>query len=262
MRRIEYVYVDRQVEGVVADPIANTFDHVFHAVGLQFIAMHGFKAQLGVTLQVVRAVQRPANADMHRRIFVEQLFLGGAAEWRAVRVGCAEICVPGIEVGIEMHQRDLPGNPVERELTERILGPLNLKNTFLHNGNSETRQWANSTAPPRALYSAVWTAGAVVSTAWDIAKWGQTLFSGSFLQAASLERMLVFSDKKIGRLRVPMGMGVWDLSVGKTAAWGHGGQMRPLLSSLVYIPKLKLSVAYASSGGRGSGATRGSVVRV
>jgi D-alanyl-D-alanine carboxypeptidase len=107
------------------------------------------------------------------------------------------------------------GNPVEQELEDRIIGPLSLNSTSLPKSNFEPQRWANSTVPSSSLYSAVWTAGALASTSRDVAKWGHTLFSGSFLQAASLERMLVFSDKQIGGITVPMGMGVWDLSVGE-----------------------------------------------
>jgi CubicO group peptidase (beta-lactamase class C family) len=127
--------------------------------------------------------------------------------------------------------------------------------------NFEPQRWANSTVPSSSLYSAVWTAGALASTSRDVAKWGHTLFSGSFLQATSLERMLVFRDKQIGRSRVPMGMGVWDLSVGEVVAWGHGGRLDPFLSRMAYLPKLKLSVAYASSGGHGQGVPGRHLVR-
>ena len=99
----------------------------------------------------------------------------------------------------------------------------------------EPQRWANSTVPSSSLYSAVWTAGALASTSRDVAKWGHTLFSGSFLQAASLERMLVFSDKQIGGITVPMGMGVWDLSVGDVVAWGHGGRLDPFLSRMFEV---------------------------
>ncbi len=63
--------------------------------------------------------------------------------------------------------------------------------------------------------------------------------------------MLVFRDKQIGRSRVPMGMGVWDLSVGEEVAWGHGGRLGPFLSRMFYLPNHKLSVAYATSGASG-----------
>ncbi len=153
------------------------------------------------------------------------------------------------------------GNPVEQELEDRIIGPLSLNSTSLPKSNFEPQRWANSTVPSSSLYSAVWTAGALASTSRDVAKWGHTLFSGNFLQATSLERMLVFRDKQIGRIRVPMGMGVWDLSGGEVVAWGHGGRLDPFLSNMFYLPKLKLSVAYASSGGHGQGVPGRHLVR-
>jgi len=145
------------------------------------------------------------------------------------------------------------GNPVERELEDRIFGPLRLESTFLRKGDVAPRRWANSKAPPRSVYSTVWIAGAVVSTPRDIARWGHALFSGGVLKPASLQRVLKFEDRYLGQFRVPMGLGVWDLSLGDTVAWGHGGRLRPFLARMLYLPDLKLSVAYASSGGRGPG---------
>lgn len=142
------------------------------------------------------------------------------------------------------------GNPVEQELEDRITGPLGLRQTSLAKRDFDPQHWANSSFPSSSLYSAVWTAGALASTPRDVAKWGHRLFSGNFLQAASLERMLVFSDKRIGPITVPMGLGVWDLSVGDVVAWGHGGRLDPFLARMLYLPDLRLSIAYASSGGR------------
>lgn len=62
--------------------------------------------------------------------------------------------------------------------------------------------------------------------------------------------MLVFREKRIGPITVPMGLGVWDLSVGDVVAWGHGGRLDPFLARMFYLPDLRLSIAYASSGGR------------
>jgi hypothetical protein len=44
---------------------------------------------------------------VHRAFVDEQSFLGGSTEWRAVRVGRAEVGVPGIEMGIEVDQSHL-----------------------------------------------------------------------------------------------------------------------------------------------------------
>ena len=142
------------------------------------------------------------------------------------------------------------GKPVEQALEDRITGPLGLTQTSLPKSDFDPPLWANSSFPSSSLYSAIWTAGALASTPRNVAKWGHRLFSGNVLQTASLERMLVFSDKRIGPVTVPMGLGVWDLSVGDVVAWGHGGRLDPFLARMFYLPDLRLSVAYASSGGR------------
>ena len=69
------------------------------------------------------------------------------------------------------------GNAVDRELEDRITGPLDLTSTTLPKSDFETERWANGTVPTNALYSALWTAGALASTSRDVAKWGHRLFS-------------------------------------------------------------------------------------
>jgi len=143
------------------------------------------------------------------------------------------------------------GNPVERELENRITGPLGLNRTSLPKSNFASGRWANSTAPSSSMFSAIWTAGALASTSRDVAKWAHALFAGNFLKATTLKRMLVFEKRQISRFSVPMGLGVWNLSSGEIVAWGHGGRVKPFLSRMAYLPRLKLGIAYSSSGGRG-----------
>ena len=145
------------------------------------------------------------------------------------------------------------GNPVERELENRITGPLDLNRTSLRKSNFTPRRWSNSTAPSSAMYSAIWTAGALASTSRDVAKWAQALFAGNVIQAKTLKRMLVFEDRKISRTSIPMGLGVWNLSSRGIVAWGHGGRVRPFLARMAYLPELRLGIAYSSSGGRNQG---------
>lgn len=140
------------------------------------------------------------------------------------------------------------GNPVEQELEERVFRPLRLDHTYLPKRDFDPRRWANNTALSSSLYSSVWTAGAIASTSSDVAKWSHTLYSGNFLQATSLEKMLIFKSKRIGQGRVPMGMGVWELSVEDEVAWGHGSLLGHFVSAMFYLPKFDLSIAYSSSG--------------
>ena len=140
------------------------------------------------------------------------------------------------------------GSSLEQELQNRIIGPLHLDSTYLPEKDFNPERWADSTALFSSLYSAAGAAGAIASTSKDIAKWSHILYSGNFLQPPSLESMLVTEGRRIGGGVVPMGLGVWKLKEGGHTAWGHGGWYDPFVSKTFYIPKFKLSVAYASSG--------------
>ena len=44
---------------------------------------------------------------MHRCVFVKQIFLGCTSKRRPMCIGCAEVSVPCVEMGVEMYQRNL-----------------------------------------------------------------------------------------------------------------------------------------------------------
>jgi D-alanyl-D-alanine carboxypeptidase len=141
----------------------------------------------------------------------------------------------------------ITGNSLEHELQSRITDPLQLDSTYLPKQDFDPERWADSTNLSSSLFSSVWAAGAIASTPREIAKWTQTLYSGNFLQPASLESMLITEPRRIGGLRFPMGLGVWKLKVEGETAWGHGGRLYPFKSRTFYIPELGLSVAYSYS---------------
>ncbi len=64
------------------------------------------EADLGVPDQVLGVVQRAADADVQAAFGVEEALLEGTAERGAVRVGGAEVGVPGVQVGVEVDDRD------------------------------------------------------------------------------------------------------------------------------------------------------------
>ena len=61
---------------------------------------------LAVEVEVVLAVHRSADADLDEPLAVDEPFLDGAAERRAVKVLAAEVLVPGVDVRVELHQRE------------------------------------------------------------------------------------------------------------------------------------------------------------
>ena len=141
----------------------------------------------------------------------------------------------------------ITGNSLAHELQSRITGPLQLDSTYLPKQNFDPERWADSTNLSSSLFSSVWAAGAIASTSRDIAKWSHTLYSGNFLQPVSLDSMLITEPRRIGRLEIPMGLGVWKFKVDGKSAWGHGGRFNPFLSATFYLPELDLSVAYSYS---------------
>ena len=141
----------------------------------------------------------------------------------------------------------ITGNSLAHELQSRITGPLQLDSTYLPKQDFNPERWADSTNLFSSIYSSVWAAGAIASTPREIAKWSQTLYSGNFLQSASLDSMLITEPRRIGRSVIPMGLGVLKLKVEGETTWGHGGTLYPFKSRTFYLPELGLSVAYSYS---------------
>ena len=141
----------------------------------------------------------------------------------------------------------ITGNSLAHELQSRITGPLQLDSTYLPKQDFDPERWADSTNLSSSVYSSVWAAGAIASTPREIAKWSQTLYSGNFLQSASLDSMLITEPRRVGRSVIPMGLGVVKLKVEGETTWGHAGRLYPFKSRTFYLPELGLSVAYSYS---------------
>ena len=138
---------------------------------------------------------------------------------------------------------------LEYELQHRIIRPLKLDNTGFVKTEFKAGKWANDSALYQSLYSGVWAAGAIASTAADISRWSHTLYSGNFLQQSSLTSMLTTEVRRLSSTDgMPMGLGVWQIRVDRDLAWGHGGRLGPFFSRTFYLPEYKLSVAHVSSG--------------
>tara|TARA_R110000868_G_scaffold378658_2_gene644141 strand:+ start:411 stop:1835 length:1425 start_codon:yes stop_codon:yes gene_type:complete len=97
------------------------------------------------------------------------------------------------------------GKSISTLLKDRILMPLNLNHTFLAvedslnsniahgwldvDGDSELDDFTDFWQP-NAFYSAIWTAGAMYSTAEDAAVFMKALFNGDLVSSESLEKMM------------------------------------------------------------------------
>ena len=137
------------------------------------------------------------------------------------------------------------GNSLELELQNRITGPLQLDSTYLPKQISHPERWADDTNLSNSRYSSVWAAGAIASTPREIAKWSHALYSGDFLEDASMKSMLVTEPRRIGRGTLPVGLGVWKVEIDSGLAWGNGGELYPFRSGTFYMPELGISIAYS-----------------
>ncbi|MBN1482470.1 T9SS C-terminal target domain-containing protein [candidate division KSB1 bacterium] len=137
---------------------------------------------------------------------------------------------------------------VSEILRQHILEPLSLDNTFLdieenltgelacgwiHDDN--TGEWYDYSQLPRtAIYSSLWTSGAMVSNAGDMAKWTRALYGGHILSQTSLNEMFTlvpFNDP------VTLGYGLGTMKrvfLGKEL-WLHGGDTVSYGSQAAYF---------------------------
>jgi D-alanyl-D-alanine carboxypeptidase len=83
-------------------------------------------------------------------------------------------------------------------------------------------------------------AGAIRSTAGDIARFAHQLFSGRFISQASLGEMTKMRDN--------VGAGIFQIPAGGSLAYGHGGRIDGFESVYIHLPKEGLTVSILSNG--------------
>jgi hypothetical protein len=83
-------------------------------------------------------------------------------------------------------------------------------------------------------------AGAIVSTASDLVKFANALFTGQLVSEKSLDQMKTIKDG--------MGMGMQKFPYENKTVFGHSGGIDGFNSLLCYFPEEKLAVCYISNG--------------
>jgi len=123
------------------------------------------------------------------------------------------------------------GNSIETEVDRRILGPLHLHGTSFARAPRIAGAYAHGYVPldgrPRDVSvfspSSAWTAGAIVSTADDLANFYRALLRGRLLRPRLLRAMEttvpVTADPHRGR----SGLGLFEAGLPCGRAWGHEG---------------------------------------
>jgi D-alanyl-D-alanine carboxypeptidase len=123
----------------------------------------------------------------------------------------------------------ITGHPIQRELTDRILAPAGLRHTsFALDEKLATPPAARGYLPDthgKLLdstswnASAVWAAGAMVSTADDLMRFHKALLTGSLLPPPRLAEMLTF----LADAPIAYGLGIYRIDTPCGPAIGHNG---------------------------------------
>ena len=158
--------------------------------------------------------------------------------------------------------RTVTGHDPAVEIRRRFLDPLGLTRTELQGHEPITMSgalgylWTGSAwagladgtrfRPNTSAATVADTAGSMLSTATDIARWGDALYGGQVLQPASLVAMETRSKYE------PYGLGARRYRIAKhgPVIWGHGGSLRGSEALLWHLAAEDLTVVIIANRGR------------
>jgi len=144
--------------------------------------------------------------------------------------------------------QQVTGKSVSSQIRERILTPLSLDHTFMEVEESYfdpvAHPWDGgfdfASVPVVAHFSTLWTAGGVMSTAEDMARWSISLHEGEVLSPSSLAEMQTFipatSNPTAGLQWTGYGLGVRQGSYYGKRILGHGGLVMGYASVVAHLP--------------------------
>ena len=148
------------------------------------------------------------------------------------------------------------GNPAHQELRDRILGPLDMADTYLPpaevppeplvSGYYDLAGTGEETAvvtalPQEGLQSLGWTGGGLESTASDVVKLLPGIVDGGLLSDESLAQMATPA------FDTEYGLGVNRGSIAGRDAWWHGGGVPGFRTQHAYFPESGVSIALLSN---------------
>ncbi|KIA89856.1 serine hydrolase domain-containing protein [Kaistella jeonii] len=137
--------------------------------------------------------------------------------------------------------------PYSEILTEKIIKPVGLKNTYyggkinLKNNEANSYHFENEwIKEPETDMSIPIGAGAIVSTPSDLLQFADALFGGKIISEKSLILMETLKDN--------YGYGIFQMPFGTKKAFGHTGGIDGFTSNYGYFPAEKVSFAFTSNG--------------
>lgn len=143
----------------------------------------------------------------------------------------------------------LTGKSYEAALQEKIATKIGLKDTYTATGNIDVNKNESLTyfmipggdwkQVPETHPSILFSAGAIVSTPNDLAKFIQALFDGKIVSKESLDQMKTMRDGE--------GMGMVTFAFAGKTFYGHTGGADNYGAWLAYLPEEKLALAYTTN---------------
>jgi CubicO group peptidase (beta-lactamase class C family) len=143
----------------------------------------------------------------------------------------------------------LTGKSYEAVLQEKIVTKIGLKDTYTATGNIDVNKnecltyfmvpggdWKQV---PETHPSLLFSAGAIVSTPNDLAKFIQALFDGKIVSKESLDQMKTMRDGE--------GLGMVTFAFAGKTFYGHTGGADNYGAWLAYLPEEKLAIAYTTN---------------
>ncbi|MDQ3492512.1 MAG: beta-lactamase family protein, partial [Chloroflexota bacterium] len=143
------------------------------------------------------------------------------------------------------------GASVSSLIRDRFLDPLGLRDTWFQGEEQvpvtpaqaylrRDGRWIGLDdgtlfRPHTSAATVAWAAGAMVSSARDLATWARALYGGRVLSDESLAEMTEFNDEDYG-------LGAKTYLMGGRTAWGHGGSLRGAEATMRYLPSLDAAV--------------------
>ena len=146
--------------------------------------------------------------------------------------------------------RRVSGLRVDRLLTREITRPLGLRSTSMLRVARLARRVAGHHRLPNDVWNPIWTDGAVVASAADVARFLDGLvLGGRLLDATWLQRMLAGADADYG-------LGIYGVGLLGDRAYGHDGSYGGWETYALAVPARGLTFAVLAHGGSSGGPDR------
>lgn len=140
--------------------------------------------------------------------------------------------------------QEVSGLSLYQLFRRELFNPLAMSSTRLFPDEQITGELAHRwmggrdafNVPMQAEWSGAWAAGAVISTASEMAQFYEALFSGKFLNPASMAQLTAFSGSN------DYGLGISRKMVGGSEVIGHTGEIRGYSSVIFRVPNLRANI--------------------